>query len=197
VVQGKSILADRHIHVYPECPVCRQGLEDIKHLLFTCKRAKEVWKKLGLENIINRALLVDRSGSVVLEFILCDLNQKSPVLGHLGLQETIAVGYWYIWWQRRLIVRGESVSTPTSAAFAINSSTANFGAAKHTAKEVCAAWEKPLKGAYKLNVDASFHMDGTGAAGAILRNCKGEAIGGMYCPLENVLSVCPLFFLIL
>jgi hypothetical protein len=58
----KSILADQHIYVHPECPVCRQGPEDIKHLLFTCKRTKEVWKKLGLEEVINLALLVDRSG---------------------------------------------------------------------------------------------------------------------------------------
>jgi ribonuclease HI len=41
---------------------------------------------------------------------------------------------------------------------------------------------------YKLNVDTSFYVDDTGAAGAILRNYKGGVIGGMYCPLENVLN---------
>jgi hypothetical protein len=38
----------------------------------------------------------------------------------------------------------------------------NFRAIKHNAKEVCADWEKPLKGIYKLNVDTSFHVDATG-----------------------------------
>jgi hypothetical protein len=77
---------------------------------------------------------------------------------------------------------GEPVSTPSSAAFAINSLTLNFGAVIHNAKEVRATSEKSLKGVYKLKVDASFHVDGTGAARAILRNYKGEAKEGMYCP---------------
>jgi hypothetical protein len=58
--------------------------------------------------------------------------------------------------------KGESVSIPSSAVFAINYLTMNFRAIKHNAKEVCAAREKPLKGVYKLNVDTSFHVDATG-----------------------------------
>jgi hypothetical protein len=58
-------------------------------LLFTCKRAKNVLKKLDLEEVINLALLVDRLGSVVLEFILCDQNRKSPVLSHLELRRQL------------------------------------------------------------------------------------------------------------
>jgi hypothetical protein len=58
-----------------------QGLEDIRHLMFTCRRAKEVWKLLGLEEVIDNAVCLDRSGSVVLEEILRSPIKKSPVLG--------------------------------------------------------------------------------------------------------------------
>jgi hypothetical protein len=30
------------------CPVCNNGVEDVKHMLFTCDRAREVWKKFGI-----------------------------------------------------------------------------------------------------------------------------------------------------
>jgi hypothetical protein len=39
-----------------------QGSEDIRHLMFTCKRAKEVWKSLGLEEVIDNVVCLDRSG---------------------------------------------------------------------------------------------------------------------------------------
>jgi hypothetical protein len=40
---GMAILDDRHIKVAPQCPVCKLGPEDINHIMFSCKRAKEVW----------------------------------------------------------------------------------------------------------------------------------------------------------
>ena len=49
-------------------------------------------------------------------------------------------------------------------------------------------WAKPAHGKYNLNIDASFHSDGLGAAGAVLRNHRGEALAGMACPLDNLLN---------
>jgi hypothetical protein len=36
----KSILANRHVIPDGGCPICHNGAEDIKHLVFTCDRAK-------------------------------------------------------------------------------------------------------------------------------------------------------------
>ena len=72
------------------------GAEDIRHLAFTCERAKQVWKSLELNDIISRALNTDRSVSVALEELLRYPVKKSPVLSQLGMQETIAVAVWYI-----------------------------------------------------------------------------------------------------
>jgi hypothetical protein len=53
---------------------------------------------------------VDHSCSVILEEILTSPSKQSPVVGLLGLKETILVAGWYIWWQRREAVKGESVA---------------------------------------------------------------------------------------
>jgi ribonuclease HI len=185
---GRAILADRHIKVHPQCPVCQLGPEDIGHLLFSCERANAVWYALGLSEVIDSALSVDRSGSRVLEYLLCEPDKKSPVLGMLGLKESIAVACWYIWWQRRELVNGGTISTPARSAFAINALTANFGSAKPTTIRKESAWNNPFAGSYKLNTDASFFSAGSGAVGAVLRNSKGEVVAGRYCPLDNLLS---------
>lgn len=47
-----GILANRHIGNVSSWPVCQEGCEDIKHVLFTCNRAKEIWQLLGVANEI-------------------------------------------------------------------------------------------------------------------------------------------------
>lgn len=49
-------------------------------------------------------------------------------------------------------------------------------------------WGNHARGGLKLNVDASFHSNGTGAAGMILRNDHGEANAGYACPLDQLLN---------
>jgi hypothetical protein len=91
IVPGTSIVADRHIKVQPQCPVCQKGPENMMHLLFTSLRARRVWKELGLFDIVHEVVQTDYSGSVVLEKLICSKMKRSPVLGHVGLQEMIAV----------------------------------------------------------------------------------------------------------
>ena len=174
---GMAILASRHIPVSPQCPICRSGPENIWHLLFTCTRARKVWSALGLLDIIDDALIADMSGSVVLEHIICNPNRKLPVLGMLGLQESVAVACWYVWWQRRE-AKGETVADSPWAAFAIQALTSNFGAVSHSSKPHQITCEKPSRGCYKLNTDAAFRQDGSGAVGVVIRNSVGEAVAG-------------------
>jgi hypothetical protein len=187
VLPGLAILARRHI-ISPQCPICKSGPEDICHILFKCLRAKEIWNELGLTDEIQHALIADRSGSVVLEHILRSPNREVPNLDKVTIHELIAVGGWYIWWQRREAVKGERVSPPKNSAFAIRALTANFGASQVKSKEKEIKWLKPIKGKLKLNTDASYYTDGSGAAGGVLRNEKGEVMAGYYCILENMLS---------
>ena len=66
IIPLRAILANRHIGSNGACPTCNQGVEDIRHLLFLCTNAKELWRRLGVTHIIDRAIHVDRSGSAIL-----------------------------------------------------------------------------------------------------------------------------------
>uniref|UniRef100_A0A8R7PLG1 Reverse transcriptase zinc-binding domain-containing protein n=1 Tax=Triticum urartu TaxID=4572 RepID=A0A8R7PLG1_TRIUA len=142
-VSGKAVLAARYIPVSLQCPVCSTGLEDICHLLFTCPRARCIWEALGLHDVIKNALIVDRSGSVVFEYILCNQNRQSPILGTLGLQESIVAACWYIWWQRRELEKGELVAGPPRTAFAVQALMSNYGFAAPDSKPPEISWTKP------------------------------------------------------
>jgi hypothetical protein len=189
LIPGMSILANRHIKVSPLCPICNRGVEDIKHLLFTCKRAKAVWKDLGLRDYIKHVCQVDRSGSVVLEEILTRSQKNSPVIGLLGLKETILVAGWYIWWQRREAIKGEKVASTSSSAFSIQALTANYSVSVPSSVPKDIMWRKPSGKNYKMNIDACFFPGGEGAVASVIRNSKGEAIAGGAWPMINMLDV--------
>jgi hypothetical protein len=48
IIQLKCILANRHTGESAACPICFRDAEDIRHLLFACPAAQELWQKLEL-----------------------------------------------------------------------------------------------------------------------------------------------------
>lgn len=75
------MLANRHISVSGQCPVCARGAKDIKHLLLSCQRAKKIWQQLGLEASVDKACLLYDEGRAILEFLLSSKSLQEPVLG--------------------------------------------------------------------------------------------------------------------
>jgi len=65
-----AVLANRRISNIGGCPVCKNGAEDIKHVIFTCDRAKAVWSSLGVWEKILEVIGTDRSRSVIIEEVL-------------------------------------------------------------------------------------------------------------------------------
>jgi hypothetical protein len=63
--------------------------EDIKHTLFTCNGANEVWIKMGLGNLGDEACALDRSGSVVMKNFIIGVSSGTVVCGSKG------IGYHY------------------------------------------------------------------------------------------------------
>jgi hypothetical protein len=142
-----------------------------------------------LKEVISQATRGERSGSTVLEGILCKPEKNSRVLGMLNLQEVVVVTCWYIWWQKHELVKGEKVADPSRTAFAIGALTSNCVlASSEKAKRKEVLWSKPTRGGYKLNTDAAFYPDGWGAAGGVLRNDEGEAVAGFGCLVGHVLD---------
>jgi hypothetical protein len=105
----KSILVNRHIGHSGQCPICLLGPEDISHLLFTCPAAQGLWSALGLTDIIQQAVQVDRAGSAILEYLVRDHNQAMPAIPSIKLTEVIVTSCWYLWWIRRRRVHNEDV----------------------------------------------------------------------------------------
>uniref|UniRef100_A0ACD5XFM1 Uncharacterized protein n=1 Tax=Avena sativa TaxID=4498 RepID=A0ACD5XFM1_AVESA len=60
-----GVLSNQHITTNNSCPLCAGSREDIKHTLFLCDGAKEIWKRMGVWNIVTEACAIDRSGSAV------------------------------------------------------------------------------------------------------------------------------------
>lgn len=88
---------------------CLQGVEDIFHLLFSCGRAVEMWRLMGISHIISGACQSDRSGSAVLEYLLQMPNSNLPHMSNIDLCEEINTACLYLWWLRRRQKHGEEV----------------------------------------------------------------------------------------
>lgn len=108
-----GVLGSRHIPVTGQCLMCKIGLVDIQHCLFTCTRSMEVWAALGLEEVIMKAVEEDRWGFVTMEI----LERIQANCGDLPMAELIVVAAWYIWWQRHQFVRGETIQSPDRTSF--------------------------------------------------------------------------------
>ena len=124
LIPGRAILANRHTKNTGGCPLCPNGAEDIKHILFTCGRAKEVWRALSVWDLVAQSIDVDRSGSVVLEEIIRKGEQVCSM--DVGLAEIILTRGWYIWWGRRQFVHGENIQRPSRSALSIAALTRNY-----------------------------------------------------------------------
>ncbi|KAF6999523.1 hypothetical protein CFC21_015533 [Triticum aestivum] len=104
----------------------------------------------------------------------------------------VAVTSWFLWWQRRQLVREEEVQPPTRSCQPIRALALNFARAANkpstTARLNC--WKRPLAGQLALNVDAAFLADdNTGACGSIIRDSSGQFIAAATARLEYVTDV--------
>ena len=171
-----GILANKHIGNQSSCPVCHLGCEGVMHVLFTCQRAQAIWRCLGVWDRIREVIVKDHSGSVILEEIL-RRNVMLSELNNVGFAELILTGGWYLWWERRQVVRGEAVQSFARSAMSIVVLSQNYiNATKKEAREK-EGWKRPIEDFVKLNIDGSFNEEiGTGTTGAIIRDHTGGVV---------------------
>lgn len=179
LVPCRAILANRHVGDSGGCPVCQNGPEDIKHMIFTCARAKQVWNSLGVEDRIQRLCMTERSGSVILEEILIREDQVQDL--QVGFAELVITAAWYIWWERRQLVHGEAVQRPARSGMAIAALTKNYKLATKKDSVLRQGWKKPPEGKVMVNVDAGFdEMGGCGTVGSVIRDCSGGVLAAAH-----------------
>jgi endogenous inhibitor of DNA gyrase (YacG/DUF329 family) len=84
------ILANKHITNAVNCPMCQTEVEDIKHTLFSCNRAREVWTSLGIWEHIERMMSIDRSRSILIQEVIRTGGEVREL--NLGRAELILIG---------------------------------------------------------------------------------------------------------
>jgi hypothetical protein len=114
-------------------------------------------------------------------------------VAELPKAELIVVAAWYIWWQRRQLVRGISIQTPECTVTSIKVLCTNFTRAsshKYKVRKREHIWKKPAAGSVKINVDASFCSENlSGASGAVARDENGDFIAAASWFIPHVGSV--------
>lgn len=60
------------------------------------------------------------------------------------------------------------MATPPQTTFVIHALTTNYDSVMHNNHPQEVGWSKLSRGCYKVNTDASFHEDDTGAMGDVL-----------------------------
>lgn len=65
-----GVLAGRHIPLIPQRPICKRGMEDTQHCIFTCLSAMEVWTQLSLNEVIQKVVAEDGPGSVTMHVLM-------------------------------------------------------------------------------------------------------------------------------
>jgi hypothetical protein len=150
-------LANRHI-AEVSSPVCQEDCEDIKHVIFSCKRAKEVWRVMGVSEDIQKFIRNDRSGSIL---VVDAIRVSRPIkhLNQVGLAELILTGGWYLWWEQRKLVHSDIVQNPTRSAISIATLTTNYLKAENKMVKERVGWRKPPEDFLILNVDASYNYE--------------------------------------
>ena len=113
--------------------MCHNGAEDIKHMIFSCDRARALWSSIGVCEKIIYLLDTDWPGSIVLEEVI---HRGERVHGlELGLAELILTGGRYLWWERRQLTHSKNIQLPSKSGLAIVSLAKNYKmAAKQGAK---------------------------------------------------------------
>jgi len=168
--------------------MCQTGAEDIKHALFSSNRAREVWGALGIWDVIEKLLSVDRSGSVLIQEII-GRRGLATGLSNVGVAELILKGCWYIWWQRRQVVHGEEIQNPPRSAVSIAAISTNYALASMKSAVTNNTCKKPAEGLKMINVDASYDAaKGVGSTGAVIRDAAGGFVAAAHSYIPHVVD---------
>ena len=96
------------------------------------------------------------------------INRSRPLafLNHLRVAELILTGGWFIWWERRKLVQGETIQSQGRATLSIATLTTNYQRILKKTITRAEGWKKPPEGILLLNIDASYRPErGDGVQG--------------------------------
>ena len=75
---------------------------------------------------IDKACVVNHVGEVVLEYLLLQPAEECVLLSLRNSTEAIAIGSWYLWWERRKLVHKEKTQDANQISMGIRAITLNY-----------------------------------------------------------------------
>ena len=165
-------LARKGVIQDPICPRCNRYNEDGAHLFLKCKKVKDEWKELQIDNIREKLMNCQDAKDFIKEITLLDKDQK---------QKTISL-IWWLWQARNKLVAGESKKIQHSVSFLARKTADEldlfYTNEKKTKKQTTQFWSPPGEDTIKINIDGSYiDYKKTAGWGFIFRNSKGQFLG--------------------
>ena len=107
----------------------------------------------------------------------------------MGFVELVLTAGWYMWWERRKFVHGESTQTPFTSAMSIAALTSNYVRATRKTSIIRQGWKKPQEEKLMVNVDGAFDTGtGSGSTRVIIREEKEQWIAAAHSFLPHVID---------
>ena len=65
-----GVLANGHMITSAQCPICSSDCESIRRAMFLCPRVQEIWRILGLHDLVQEGCTLEREGGSGLAYLL-------------------------------------------------------------------------------------------------------------------------------
>ncbi|GAA0157951.1 hypothetical protein LIER_15100 [Lithospermum erythrorhizon] len=157
-----EVMSKKGIVLASKCMCCAQ-MKTLNHVFFTNPIAQQLWSHFA-------SLVGIKSNNIQsIQQLLRIWSLSVNTVGHIKQVIPIVI-LWAIWKARN---KAKHMAIP----FSFRRLRSRIISVKHKGPTLL-CWEKPEKGALKLNIDAAF-KDGRGGYGGILRNDQGELVVAM------------------
>jgi ribonuclease HI len=165
--------------------MCNRYDEDGGHLFLKCKKVKQVWRSLLLEDI--RILLVQASNARVMLHMILELPLDKKLLTIILL--------WDWWTTRNKVNAGERERSTVETCHVIQKHVADFlsttctPSSSHLDNQTEMKWSRPMPNVVKVNFDAAF-LDNikAGAWGFVVRSDTGDFVAAAAGKLQYIRS---------
>ncbi|GKA04555.1 reverse transcriptase [Tanacetum coccineum] len=154
------------------CVHCSAPSEDIKHALFLCDWARDIWASMELADLTNLVV------NISIEEMLClTLEQQK------GKFELMLMLMWRIWGARNSKAHGQRELDQNEVKESAHVMLQDFSRANQTTTDIMAprnapsqAWSPPSYGEIKINGDAGVGNDGVAGLGFVIRSHSGAVL---------------------
>uniref|UniRef100_A0A5B7BC05 Reverse transcriptase zinc-binding domain-containing protein n=1 Tax=Davidia involucrata TaxID=16924 RepID=A0A5B7BC05_DAVIN len=187
ILPTSTKLVDHKIPASPRCRICGAKWETPLHIFVLCSWSKLIWESSEVSILTDKFFLDFRQ---LFEF-MC----KSMSVANIELWGVI---FWLMWGNRNAVVHGRDGKDPLFIILFAKQYLQEYRDAQQllmvvnpgVARVGAAIWLPPAEGFVKLNIDGILVPgEEVGGIGGVMRDYKGEVLGGFARCLSHCSSV--------